>query len=486
MAKKSGSDEIFQLIHSLTPEEKGYFKKFAKRYSDKEGHLPQLFDAINLQSEYDEAKLKGSFASLAVLKAQLFDQILDSLLLVTNDEDYEDGLWKKFKTISLLNQRGLTERALRMNTKALAVAKQSEVFPVYERLLKQRFNMAKQSFTPAEYLIEVNDLHANLKITYQALEKINLYYFCFASIHALEAQAKSGFTQAKLLTQIPELRLLLNEKDEPTFFIVKRNRLNALAKFHYVIGENQTAQKLLHELLEMERKLIAQNNPAQRKDSYYYTLNGLIYNYYSSDNFKEALKVNEYARSLKFENKELEAERNIFYCYNKLILLFEMKDYKGGEQFATSGLKEIRIESGTKKSPALASIIAFKLLFEWINGNFQQLFKTLTLADEVFFESGKPKFITDLELMRLLVHLDAGNNSIAKRNAIKLLENKRVSFSKYETRLIDVVIGSGKSNRLECFNNIRKILREMRTPLKLFNIAVLSDLLTNRLSNKIG
>jgi|GEM_PF-5531912 hypothetical protein len=480
MAKKSGSDEIFQLIHSLTAEEKGYFKRFSKRYSEKEGKLLQLFDAINFQTEYDEAILKKSFASLAVLKAQLFDQILDSLLLVTNDEDYEDGLWKKFKTISLLHQRGLTERALRMNTKALAVAKQSEVFPVYERLLKQRFNMAKQSFTPAEYLIEVNDLHTNLKITYQALEKINLYYFCFASIHALEAKAKSGFTKAKLLSQIPELRLLLNEKEEMAFFIVKRNRLNALAKFHYVIGENQTAQKLLHELLEMERKLITQNDPAQRKDSYYYTLNGLIYNYYSSDNFKEALKVNEYARSLKFERKELEAERNIFYCYNKLILLFEMKDYKGGEQFAASGLKEIKIESGTKKSPALASIIAFKLLFEWINGNFQQLFKTLTLADEVFFESGKPKFITDLELMRLLVHLEADNISIANRNAKKLLKNSSLSFSKDEKKLIEVIVGCTMSNQQEWFSKIQKTGKEMKRPLKLFNIALVSDIMALR------
>jgi hypothetical protein len=482
MAKKSGSDEIFQLIHSLTAEEKGYFKKFAKRYSEKEGQLPQLFDVINLQTEYDEDKLKSSFASLAVLKAQLFDQILDSLLLVTNDEDYEDGLWKKFKTISLLHQRGLTERALRMNAKALAIARQSEVFPVYERLLKQRFNIAKQSFTPAEYLKEVNDLHSNLKITYQALEKINLYYFCFSSIHALETQSKTGISKTKLLSQIPELRVLLNEKEDSLFFIVKRNRLNALAKFHYVIGEHQTAQKLLHELLEMERKLIDENNPAQRKDSYYYTLNGLIYNYYSSNNFKEALKVNEYARTLQFENKELAAERNIFYCYNKLILLFEMKDYKGGEEFATSGLKEIKIESGTKKSPALASIIAFKILFEWINGNFKQLFKTLTLADEVFFDSGKPAFISDLELMRLLVHLDAGNHTLAKRNATKLIEKKGISFSKDEKKLIAVIVGCAKSNRSDCFLKIQKTIKETKSTLKLFNIAVLNDLLALRVA----
>ncbi len=480
MAKKSGSDEIFQLIHSLSTEEKGYFKKFAKRYSENGGQLPQLFDAINLQTEYDEEKLKDSFASLAVLKAQLFDQILDSLLLVSNDADYEDGLWKKFKTISVLHQRGLTLRALRINSKVLAIALQSEVFPVYERLLKQRFNIAKQSFTPDEYLKEINDLHANLKVTYTALEKINLYYFCFGSMHALETQFKTGLSKAKLVAQIPELKLLLTEKEEDSFFIVKRNRLNALAKFHYIIGEHQTAQKLLHELLEMEQKLMAKNNPAQRKESYYYTLNGLIYNYYSSNNFTEALKVNEYARSLKFENKELESERDIFYCYNKLILFFEMKDYKAGELFATSGLKEINIESGTKKSPALASILAFKLLFEWINGNFKQLFKTLTLADDVFFNSGKPAFVSDLELMRLLVHLDAGNITIAKRNAKKLIGDKSISFSKDEKKLIRVIIGCTKSNQLESYRKIHHTIAETKSPFKLFNIALLNDILQLR------
>lgn len=45
--RTTGSDDLYRLIHSLTTEEKGYFKKFAKRHTSGGNKYLQLFDDIN-------------------------------------------------------------------------------------------------------------------------------------------------------------------------------------------------------------------------------------------------------------------------------------------------------------------------------------------------------------------------------------------------------------------------------------------------------
>ncbi len=483
MARYSGSDEIFQLVHSLNADEKGYIKKLAKRYSEREGQLGKLFDVLYEQITYDENALKKQFNHLPVLKAQLFDLIIDALLLTGDDEDYEDGLWKKYKTINLLHRKGLTERALRINAKAIEMALRSEVFPVYERLLKQKFNIGRQQMPPEEYQKELKHLHKSLSEIYIASEQINQCYYCFGAMHLLEAKQKSGFTKATLLKQIPELNEILKKDFNSKFHIVNRNRLNALAKYHYLISESETAIKLLNELIEMERKLIDENHPAQRKENYYYTLNGLIYTYCSINKFDEALKVNEYARTLEFKSKDLEFERDVFFSYNKLILLFEIKNFKQGEQFATEAMNLINLKRGNARYPALASIVAFKIIFEWINGNFKQLFKTLSVADSIIYETGKQDFIKHLELVHLFVNLDAGNKGIAAREAKKLLNNENISFSKDESKLIAAIATCNKKEKTDCLDNMKMLLKNNKLSLKIFNIVQLTDLIKLRKTN---
>jgi hypothetical protein len=55
----SEKNDLHKLIHSLTPNEKAYFKKFAyKSKDDKENPYLVMFDAILKQDEYDEEALK--------------------------------------------------------------------------------------------------------------------------------------------------------------------------------------------------------------------------------------------------------------------------------------------------------------------------------------------------------------------------------------------------------------------------------------------
>jgi hypothetical protein len=58
MARTIGSDELFRLIHSLSVEEKGYFKKFATRHTTNDSIYLKLFNTIAKQDAFDETQLK--------------------------------------------------------------------------------------------------------------------------------------------------------------------------------------------------------------------------------------------------------------------------------------------------------------------------------------------------------------------------------------------------------------------------------------------
>ena len=81
-------DDLFQLIKSLSRNEKGYFKKYTLLYSaqpESANNYTRLFDVIDGMDEYDEIALKKQFTGekfinqLPVTKNYLYNSILKSL-----------------------------------------------------------------------------------------------------------------------------------------------------------------------------------------------------------------------------------------------------------------------------------------------------------------------------------------------------------------------------------------------------------------------
>src|SRR5687767_1448334 len=122
MARTTGSDELYRLIHALTTEEKGYFKKFAKRHTSKGNKYLQLFDAINKQKEFEEKSLKKKFKDLAVMKVYLFDMILRSLLINLKNVSAETMLLQKLIYCEILQSKGLQKKAIELNLENLKTA----------------------------------------------------------------------------------------------------------------------------------------------------------------------------------------------------------------------------------------------------------------------------------------------------------------------------------------------------------------------------
>ncbi|MBI3509057.1 MAG: hypothetical protein HY064_00220 [Bacteroidetes bacterium] len=104
-------DDLFRLIKSLSRNEKGYFRKDSQATAGTSGsNYLRLFDAIDLQDEYDEAALRKKFSGekfvkqFHVAKNYLFNLILKSLESYHSSVDSE--LQSQLHRIEILYEKG--------------------------------------------------------------------------------------------------------------------------------------------------------------------------------------------------------------------------------------------------------------------------------------------------------------------------------------------------------------------------------------------
>src|SRR5688500_13937745 len=111
MARTTGSDELYRLVHSLSTNEKGYFQKYAKRHSPKGSDYLKLFDALNKMESYEEKLLKKKFKNLPDLKNYLFELIMDSVVISETSPTPSMIILKGIARINLLLKKGLIQKA---------------------------------------------------------------------------------------------------------------------------------------------------------------------------------------------------------------------------------------------------------------------------------------------------------------------------------------------------------------------------------------
>lgn len=131
------ASDLHELIISLSPNEKGYFKKYCQRSGATSRKYLRLFDAIASQKEYDEKKLKKKLAdpvlerNLSSEKNYLFHLILEALISGNTMQDpaYESGLL--LAKARWLAAHSFYENAGRFARKAAQFAEENELFTMY-------------------------------------------------------------------------------------------------------------------------------------------------------------------------------------------------------------------------------------------------------------------------------------------------------------------------------------------------------------------
>jgi hypothetical protein len=131
------SDQLFQLIKSLSKTEKRYFKLFASMQGGEKKYLT-LFDAIASQDVYDEGEIKEHFSNekfirqFNVAKKYLYDLILKSLRVYHSGSSDAPDPREIVKSAEILFKKGLHRQAARQIEKAAELAEKYEDFNVLD------------------------------------------------------------------------------------------------------------------------------------------------------------------------------------------------------------------------------------------------------------------------------------------------------------------------------------------------------------------
>lgn len=220
----ANSDKLFELIKSLTKHEKIYFKRFARSNKDSNKKYIRLFDAIAVQKEYDEQKIRQKFKNeqfvkqLPVAKDYLFKMIMKSLRIY---DDFNPTIYfslqQMLHDINILYDKALYHSCEKIIEKAKKIAKHTEQFASLSTILNFE---RKIILSRGENSQNVGRLQTILKAQTTALEQKkntilfrNLFdNFSVISINSMTVHDNEKRKQIDKLLGNPLLRSVDNAK----------------------------------------------------------------------------------------------------------------------------------------------------------------------------------------------------------------------------------------------------------------------------------
>lgn len=306
------SAELFELIKSLTPNEKRYFKLFASKHTIGEANkYVKLFDAIDDQDEYDEEKIKKVFKNdafvthLSAKKNYLYNEILDCLLVYNLSQSTENELRKNLMISDSLFKKGLYDHFEKLLKKTKEKAIETESFLIaYEVIKRERRLLSVRSY----HNVSDEDFEQLLHQEKELMEK-ELNVDAYTKLSGKLSFIKFRYGNVRDQQLFAKMKAVI---DDP-LMQQESNALSRRAKrfFHYMhsiycmdalndIGKAYTHTEKLVALIGQSLKL-KQEPP----ENYVITLNNHIVNCVLLKKFDEAV---EKARSIRNIAKDFECE----------------------------------------------------------------------------------------------------------------------------------------------------------------------------------
>jgi len=163
---KTSSAFLWQFIHTLTKNEKQFFRRNYIQTGGDAGPLYlRLFDAIEKQAVYNEAEILEKFTpqlqkkNIAFQKHYLYRQLCEALLQYSQEHELEQSIYKDILLIRLFRKKGLPDEAQNVWVKAIRKAREIESFAMLGLLKKEFEKMILWSSTHTRY----DELHGIFK-----------------------------------------------------------------------------------------------------------------------------------------------------------------------------------------------------------------------------------------------------------------------------------------------------------------------------------
>lgn len=459
MARTKGSDELYRLIHALTTEEKGYFKKFAKRHTPKGNKQLELFDAINRQKEFEEETLKKKFNGYADMKVYLFETILNSLYLSDKETGIEGELLRSWFHMRYLNKKGLKDKAAQLNKQVITKARSAEVFWLENEFLRMQNDMEKHGWEMAERAELNRKFFEELAQAKQKQNERDVYYELERKLLEFNYTKtfNTKFNRKEFDKQVP--LSALKKPGKMLTVRAEKMRLSALSMYYSVTRETKENVNAAVETYELEKRLWKEKHPLARWSHYVGAIRALMVAYLYSNQPELVFVLNEEMRSLKGEMKVQNAENEFCYFTYQMYAYWHCARHAEGEAFVKNGFpKKLITEYGERFYPYVLEIYRYKVLFEISNKNYKQVFISMADFEAQGIKKDAPVYYKSCQLAQILLQVELKEYQLLPSMVDSAI--KRLELTPAETTLLKAVKKLTAVNRVQV---LKKLWKELPT-----------------------
>lgn len=433
------TDDLFQLIKSLTQSEKRFFKVYASLHHIKgdDNKYFKLFNAIDKQKTYDEELIRDKFRNekflkqLFVVKNYLYHTILKSLRVYNSEKSKQNELIDILKDVQALYDKSLFKQCRKFLSKAKKIAYdyeiQSQILAVldWEKILARKSSYAD---IDEKEMIKIYDEHSE---TTKNLENINEYWkLTMKSFLLIKKHGDiRNKTELKKFNELIKHPLLQSEK-RATTFLSKTFYLN-IKGLYYIT--NKDYKNLLTYCLRLVE--ITEANPLlMKEDNYIASLHNLLIVQIELKKYEDAMVTFKKLRGL--ETKSLSSQTRIFITTYDMELNLYLKT--GEFEKGISLIPEI--EEGLKRFKGRINkesevMFAYNIGYIYFGlGNYDN---TLKYINEIINDK-ELNIREDIQcfarILNLLVHFELGNYDLIEsiiKSTRRYLSNKN-KLNKFE------------------------------------------------------
>lgn len=483
MAGRKESTDLFQLIKSLTPEEKGYFRKFAKRHSDKGSSALKLFDEINKQKNYDEKLLKKKFSDLPVRKQQLFNNIMQSLMVSHNEPEGKITYLKVLLEIELLKQKKLYDRALQTINAYLPVARQTGVLLFEEELLRM-WNF---------HLLAKSDGRGRLKQQLEYEERYKEFMLRKQNMDIMTDTTQKIYAIDIINVQDPDNCLNPDDYIDLPFMENPANALTPMAEsarcmilgiYYNLKPDNEKYYQMCVQAFENVKR--QKERTGKYNEVYIKALRGVAYASIDTRRMTQADKYLQLHKAFRVQGKWMLDEQ---YLVNNMLqhyIYWRNGKHREGLEFSYSELKRTPyMESSPPRYLFSKTFLEMKLLFELSVGTLKDLQVTASTLHSLLTKEDAPDVDKYIEMIKILAQIKHNNISIVPSLVTNLLRSKPGKrFRERERKFLERLKGINDINKKALLKNLCLEFSNPSTEFYLFGFQNASPILQSLANGK--
>lgn len=257
------SDELFQLVKSMSKQEKSYFKRFASAFLDKEqSNYLRLFNEIVKQSAgknyYDESSVKGKnfsgkfIKNLSFHKNYLYNMVLNSLGQYHKGNSEVIIIRNLISQSEILYTKLLYSQSRKVLKKAKELAQSAERYSYVNEILLREKLLNKYTLSINQYSEKNESINLHLHDSIKKL--VNNLDYAMLNDWFMEKAYKFGSAFSRTENEMLEIEkffqneLLKDESKALTF--QSRNLLYGLKAHYFLLTKN------FEGMYEYNRKLV--------------------------------------------------------------------------------------------------------------------------------------------------------------------------------------------------------------------------------------